>query len=143
MSHDKRQRHTNSAFVVAITGSSCSGKTTLSQQLLERLRADGLAVEIVEQDRFRQKSSDNTLRDGRKTWEGPQFTSWAKLHGAVAAASVRSAVVLVEGYMVLDCADYRPDLAALVEGVLWVHSTKEQARRERLTPGRQPACPWR
>ena len=63
--------------------------------------------------------------------EEPQFTSWRKLHDAVAAAKAKSAVVIVEGYTLLDSVHTRPALAALFDAVLWVSSTKAQviARR--------------
>jgi len=118
------------APVLAITGSSCSGKTTLARLLVETLRTEGVDAELVEQDSFRCRSKGNK-RDGRPSWEGPQFTDWGRLKDAVAAAAIRCAVVIVDGYMILDSFEQCPSLASMIEGVLWVNSTVHQVKGRR------------
>ena len=123
----RRKGNKASSFVICITGSSCSGKTTLAKALVRSLLHGGIEAELVEQDRHRRRSSDNKMPNGRKTWEGPQFTDWPRLEAAVATARRRCPVVVVEGYLLLDGHELRSQLSA----ILWVSSTKAQvvARR--------------
>jgi nicotinic acid mononucleotide adenylyltransferase len=132
MSSPKRRRaNPQLGHVVAITGSSCSGKSTLTRKLLARLQQQGIAAELVEQDRHKAASPVNKLADGRRTWEGPQFTNWHSLHEATSKARESSHIVLLDGYMVLD-PSASPPLIELIDGVLWVQSTEElvMARRK-------------
>lgn len=127
----KRQRSFGKGIVVGVTGSSCSGKTTLATLLQTELRAAGKVVAIVAQDSHRCSSkNDRTFWQGRdrKSWEGPQFTAWRKLSDATLEARERCDIVIVDGYMLLDGP---PELHAQLDGVLWVSSTQQQvvARR--------------
>ena len=80
-----------------------SGKTTLAEHLATRLRDEGVRVEIVHQDWHWQRSSLNKTAEGKRTWEGPQFTDWAWLEWSVMEAKQRASVVIVEGYLLNDC----------------------------------------
>ena len=123
----KRQRP-NACHVLGITGSSRSGKTTLTQALLQRLKADGFSACRVCQDDHRQPSSDNVF-NGRHTWEGSRFTAWPKLTLAVQRARQQHDVVLLEGYTILDGASILP----MLEGCIWISSTKQQVISRRTT----------
>ncbi|KAJ1467973.1 hypothetical protein T484DRAFT_2304801 [Baffinella frigidus] len=118
------------AKVLAITGSSRSGKTTLAKMLVVLLRKEGMDVELMEQDNFHCHAK-RTKVDGRTSWEGPELTDWGRLEDAVGAAAMRASVVIVEGYMLLDCFERSTALAALLDGVLWVNSTVEQVKNRR------------
>eukprot|EP00439_Symbiodinium_sp_Y106_P057913 s1953_g8.t1 len=104
---------TRRPILLGITGSSCSGKSTLAYELDRRCRAAGIATTLVEQD---------------WTWEGKQFTDWAKLEDAVASALLQADVIIVEGYLLLDCTR---TLFERFDGFIWVESTKAQCRKRR------------
>jgi nicotinic acid mononucleotide adenylyltransferase len=134
----KRQR--SSSAIVAITGSSSSGKTALARSLHQQLQGHGIAAEVVEQDRHRQRSSQNKITYGGKqmpTWEGPQFTDWTKLYATVTKAAANAQVVIVEGYLLLDALHLCPQLGAMFDAIIFVESTKEQvvARRDSAPRG--------
>ncbi|CAE7229709.1 unnamed protein product, partial [Symbiodinium sp. CCMP2456] len=109
-----------------------SGKSTLAFELERRCRAAGIATTLVEQDWYRQRSWDNRTPDGFRTWEGKQFTDWAKLEEAVeeavASAQRQADVIIVEGYLLLDCTR---SLFERFDGFIWVESTKAQCRKRR------------
>ena len=125
-----------SSSVIGISGASGSGKTTLAEHLATRLRDEGVMVEIVHQDSHWQKSSLNKTAEGKRTWEGPQFTDWAWLEWSVIEARQRASVVIVEGYLLLDCSTALFDS---LDVLFWVESTKEQCLSRRTS---FPRC-WR
>ena len=136
-----------SSCVIGISGASGSGKTTLAEHLATRLRDEGVRVEIVHQDWHWQRSSLNKTAEGKRTWEGPQFTDWAWLEWSVMEAKQRASVVIVEGYLLLDCTTALFDSLDLL---FLVESTKEQCLSRRTSfPSDWPssmayaeACVW-
>eukprot|EP00434_Breviolum_minutum_P013297 symbB.v1.2.011716.t1/scaffold790.1/size295610/8 len=124
-----------------------SGKTTLAEHLATRLRDEGVRVEIVHQDWHWQRSSLNKTAEGKRTWEGPQFTDWAWLEWSVMEAKQRASVVIVAGYLLNDCSTALFDSLDLL---FLVESTKEQCLSRRTSfPSDWPssmayaeACVW-
>lgn len=119
--------------VIGITGASCAGKSQLTSELARSLWAQGVSVVTVEQDRHRKSSRNNMTSEGKRTWEGPQFTNWPALLSSVKSATAD--IILVDGYMLLD------DDAGLFEmlhGLIWVNSTREIcAARRKSSPAAQ------
>ena len=135
---------TAAAHVIAITGSSRSGKTTLARKMGLQLQHDGVKCKLIAQDDGVYRAwAPTLLPNGRTTWEGPQFTDWAKLHAAVAAAREQFEVVILEGYLVLDCLERAPALAAIINAVLWVESSKEIVVRRRTSFPRGGNGAWK
>ena len=145
-----RKRPRDAAVVVAVTGSSCSGKTTLVNMLRDRLQQRGLDTGIVEQDRFRRTDvhacekvlPEGTEHAGKITWEGPQFTNWEKFHEQLVASCSIHRVVLIEGYLLLDALHCQlPHFCKLFDAILWIRSTKQQVilrRKEWPNRGTMP-----
>ena len=135
----KRQKSCNNATLIAVTGASRSGKTTLSRTLAAKLSADGVPTMVVGQDNYRQSSCDNKMPNGLKTWEGPQFTSWSALHAGVVEASASASCVIVEGYLLLDCdAELR---AKFGDRILYVECSRAQVvERRKSSPAGWPSA---
>ena len=109
-------------LVIGITGASQSGKTTVTKLLAALLKRDGLHVEIVEQDRHRISNNPKLQVGGRVSWEGPELTNWADLEDKVLKPEKRPDVLLVEGYMLLDCTEAMREALSML---LWVESSVE------------------
>ena len=126
----KRHKPAVNSLLIAISGSSRSGKSTLANEMLTRLREDSIAALLVQQDSYMLSHAER-LPCGRETWEGPQFTNWSALYDGVIHALERASVVLLEGYTILDAVDLHPALGSLLGRVVWVSSTKEQVIQRR------------
>jgi len=114
--------------IIGISGASRSGKTTLTVGLKQWLQEAGLSVASVHQDDHRRRSSENTTPAGMRTWEGPQFTNWQRFETAVCKAKAWAQVVIIEGYLVLDCST---TVFHWLDGLFWVEITKEQLMSRR------------
>jgi len=112
----KRKHLDEPGKVVLITGWSQSGKSTLANALPSELGKE--KVKVIHQDSFRNHSSvptKNPQYGGKRSWEGPQFTDWDKLHAAVAEARSTYKLVIVEGYLLLEDAKLREIATLIIE----------------------------
>jgi adenosyl cobinamide kinase/adenosyl cobinamide phosphate guanylyltransferase len=112
----KRKHLDEPGKVVLITGWSQSGKSTLANALPVELGKE--KVKVIHQDSFRNHSAVPTksqVHDGKRSWEGPQFTDWDKLHAAVAEARSTYQLVVVEGYMMLEDEKLRGMATIIIE----------------------------
>ena len=122
-------------LVIGITGASQSGKTTVTKLLAALLKRDGLNVEIVEQDRHRISNNPKLQVGGRVSWEGPELTNWADLEDKVLKPEKRPDVLLVEGYMLLDCTEAMREALSML---LWVESSVEICTSRRTSYPKRP-----
>lgn len=125
----KRAR-TARGLVIAITGSTASGKTTLAKAVKTYLaqHKKNIVCSVVSQDSYR-LPGNIPLGDGKVSWEHESFTDWRKLVKTIKGEKLTCDVVLVEGYLLLA----NQQLMGLVERCVNVDSTIEQVVARRTT----------
>ena len=79
---------------------------------------------------------------GKPTWEGPQFTDWARLHQAVVDACNQFNILIVEGYLVLDAFEWQPSLYQLFDCILWVNASFQLVVQRRTEYPRYGSVKW-
>jgi ADP-ribosylglycohydrolase len=97
----KRPKRDVEGTVIAVSGASQSGKTTLCKALLEQFGKD--RCKLLSQDSFRfERLPKRDVVDGKPSWEGAKFTDFEKLNDAIMSAKEEYEYVFVEGYTLLD-----------------------------------------
>ena len=126
-------------LVVAVCGTSCSGKSTIASRLARELNGgDPDAAALCQDDSFDYSSfatNNCPLRaagDGRvwKDWESPDAILWPEYIASVLAAKQAAdarPVIVVEGFLLMA----RPASVELFDAVVSIEITKEEAWRRR------------
>lgn len=129
----KRPKRDVDGTVIAVSGASQSGKTTLCKALLKQLGKD--RCKLLSQDSFRfERLPKRDVVDGKPSWEGAKFTDFEKLNDAITSANEEYEYVFVEGYTLLD----NDATWNMADRVYWVESDEATGahRRSKFPP------PW-
>ncbi len=102
-------------YIIGIAGGSCSGKTTLTGALEERLTADGLKAASVHMDKFFKNPTPTTVapitRIEYPEHNHPDSFKLDEFYAAIDSAAASDAdVVIIEGLLVLHLDEVRERL---------------------------------
>ena len=122
----KRPKRDVDGAVIAISGASQSGKTTLCKALLEQIGKE--RCKLLSQDSFRvDRLPKRDVVDGKPSWEGAKFTDFEKLNNAIVSAKEEYEYVFVEGYTLLD----NDTTWNMAERVYWLESDEATGAHRR------------
>ena len=126
------------ARILAISGASCSGKTTLAKRLRNRLAKEGLTVHVIHVD---DHGVPRANRKHQASFEDPENVNWTSLAEAVVASATCADVLIVEGFCLLDAHEQFPSLHGMVHALIWLDTTRKLVIRHRALT-RYPRGHW-
>ena len=115
-------------YILAITGSSCSGKSTLARKLRKEFKKNNKISDIVCQDNFKQPSKK--FVNNKITWEGSDFTDWKRFSEDIKEKIKKNDILIVEGYLLY----YLPyEIISLFTRTMYIDISIEECIKRRTT----------
>ena len=122
--HKYTRPSTGAAYFIGISGATQAGKTTLGEQLTQRLGATGASVCLLHQDDYFNKKQNNRT----KMWDEPESVEHDKLRTAVHGARKSAAFIILEGFQAL----HDETLLSNMDMCVMLNLDRATSRRRRL-----------